>query len=333
MRRAKGLRTLSKGKEPAYNPRHNYLSLECFRMSKILLVEDSPTQAMQIQLLLERSQHVVIQAATGAEALTALKEHDPQIVITDLELPDISGLELVDRMRVKFSGIPAILITAQGSEDLAVEALQQGAAAYVPKNRIDEMLAETISDVLGVMRTDRSFSRLIECLLKNDYAFELPNDASLVSPVANLLVQVTAGMQLFPSMENVRLAIAIEQALYNAMFRGNLELSPQQYSASREIEFDGIDPDIVIQRRAQAPFASRTVFLSAFIDRSGIEILVRDQGNGFDTSIVPRAEKGLGTNGEPGRGLVLMAAHMDEVHFNERGNEVRMKKRARSDIL
>ena len=296
-------------------------------MSLVLLVEDSPTQAMHIQLLLERSNHKVIVAANGAEMLSLLRAHDPDVVVTDLELPDVTGLELIDRIRMDFPLIPTILITALGSEDLSVEALQHGAAAYVPKNRLEDLLEDTITDVLGVMRTDRNFSRLIECLCKNDYVFELSNDASLVSPVANLLIQVTAGMQLFPSMENVRLAIAIEQALNNAMFRGNLELSVDEFSPTRDIEFDGVDPEVVVQRRASPKYALRTVFLSAYIDRSGVEIIIRDQGIGFDTSIVPQPQSRGTVDSEKSRGLLLMVTHMDEVVFNDVGNEVRMKKR------
>ncbi len=298
-------------------------------MSKVLLVEDSPTQAKQIQWLLEKASHEVIHAASGNEALAALQEHDPEIVVTDLMLPDFSGLELVDRMQVNFAGIPAILITSSGSEELAVEALQHGAAAYVPKNRLEDFLENTISSVLGVMRTDRSFANLIECLQQNNYQFELPNDASMVSPVANLLIQVTAGMQLFPSMENVRLAIAIEQALYNAMFRGNLELSNEVYSPARDIEFDGIDPEVVVQRRASAPYNTRKVSLTANIDRDGVKIVVRDQGPGFDTSLVPSRDNKMSVSDEAARGLLTMVTHMDDVQFNEQGNEVRMMKRVR----
>lgn len=303
-------------------------------MVKILLVEDSPTQAMHIQLLLEQCDLQVILATNGVEAMAALKEHDPDLVVTDLEMPELDGLGLIERMQINFPGIPAILITALGSEELAVEALRHGAAAYVPKSRLEGLLEQTISNVLGVMRTDRSFSQLIGCMLKNDYEFELPNDASMVSPVANFIIQVTAGMELFSSMENVRLAIAIEQALYNAMFRGNLELSSEEYSPSEDNEFDGVDPEVVKEKRLREPFASRTVALSASISRAGIEITIRDQGNGFDTSIVPSSEVGSAEVGktidiEHGRGLLMMVTHLDEVHFNERGNEVRMLKHTR----
>jgi CheY-like chemotaxis protein len=302
-------------------------------MVTVLLVEDSPTQAMHIQLLLEQCEYQVILAENGIEALAALKDHDPDLVVSDLEMPELGGLGLIERMQMDFPGIPAILITALGSEDLAVEALRQGAAAYVPKSRLEGLLEQTISNVLGVMRTDRSFAQLIGCMLKNDYEFELPNDACLVSPVANFIIQVTSGMDLFPSMENVRLAIAIEQALNNAMFRGNLELSNEEYSPAEDNEFDGVDPEIVVERRSREPFASRKVRLTACVSRAGVEIKVRDQGNGFDTSIVPSSKHESTIDIERSRGLLMMVTHMDEVRFNERGNEVTMLKHARAKKL
>ena len=98
---------------------------------------------------------------------------------------------------------------------------------------------------------------------------------------------------------------------------------------AEDIEFDGVDPDVVKDRRAQEPFASRTVMLSACVSRTRVEINIRDQGDGFDTSIVPSSVAGATIDMQHGRGLLMMATHMDEVHFNERGNEVRMVKYTR----
>ncbi len=102
-------------------------------MSTILLVEDSPTQSLQMRMLLESGSHVVRCAGDGSEALEHLATGFCELVVTDLEMPTMNGLELVNRMRTDFPHIPAVLVTGRGSERLAAEALRRGAAGYVPK--------------------------------------------------------------------------------------------------------------------------------------------------------------------------------------------------------
>ena len=124
-------------------------------MLKVLLVEDSPTQALEIQMLLESAGHQVERAANGNDALRTLRKGATDLVVTDLEMPEMTGLQLVEQMLKEFPSIPAILITVHGSEHLAVKALRCGAAAYVPKSMLDGMLRETIEEVMGVMRAER----------------------------------------------------------------------------------------------------------------------------------------------------------------------------------
>ena len=68
---------------------------------------------------------------------------------------------------------------------------------------------------------------MIQTLKRNTFEFTLPNDPELISPLVGLVTQVVAGMQLLPGMELVRYGSAVEHAIANAMFRGNLELSRQ----------------------------------------------------------------------------------------------------------
>src|SRR5579859_1843524 len=102
-------------------------------MARILVVEDSPTQAEQIRLMLEDEGFEVATAANGQEALALIERGAPDIVATDLEMPVMNGLQLVEAVRRDHPGLPVTLMTAHGSEGIAALALRQGAASYVPK--------------------------------------------------------------------------------------------------------------------------------------------------------------------------------------------------------
>src|SRR5260370_2199043 len=75
-------------------------------------------------------------AGNGVEALAAMAQHMPDIVLTDMLMPEMDGLELVQTIRVKYPRVPVILMTAHGSEDVAIQALRKQAASYVPTNTL-----------------------------------------------------------------------------------------------------------------------------------------------------------------------------------------------------
>ncbi|MEO1618180.1 MAG: response regulator [Planctomycetota bacterium] len=296
-------------------------------MAKVLLVEDSPTQAIEIRMVLEEDRHEVLHAANGHAALKFLEDESIDIVVTDLEMPSLNGLELVEAMRIEFGHVPAILITARGSEELAAQALQKGAAGYVPKIHLHKLLNDTLVDVLGVIRTDASYTKLLSTLRRNTFEFELTNESELISPLVGLLMQVVAGMELIGGADMNRLGVAIEHALVNAIYRGNLQLGPSVTPAHHAIIYNDATSDLIERRKGETPYADRRVFVTAVASREEIRITIRDQGNGFDTAKVSEIAPAEVFSAESGKGLVLMKSFADELIFNDAGNEVTMVKR------
>ncbi len=100
-------------------------------MSCVLLVDDEPGVLFTLsELLLERG-HKVITAKNGVEALTKLEE--AETVLTDLSMPRMDGLELMTQIAARDPSLPVILLTAHGSEKVAVAAMKQGAYDYLTK--------------------------------------------------------------------------------------------------------------------------------------------------------------------------------------------------------
>ncbi|MEM6365442.1 MAG: response regulator, partial [Planctomycetota bacterium] len=254
-------------------------------MATILLVEDSPTQALEIQMHLESADHRVTHVVDGNQALAALRQNSPDLVVTDLEMPEVNGLELVQAMKTDFAHVPCILVTSHGSEHLAAEALRCGAAGYVPKDQLHELLPERILDVLAVIHTDASYERLIATLQENVFAFDLPNDPALITPLVGLWMQVCSGMELLSSVDMVRLGVAMEHAIANAICHGNLELATEDCPHHGEMAREGKASPAMLTRMRQSPFKERKVHVRATATKSEVTIVVKDHGNGFDTSI------------------------------------------------
>src|SRR5207302_7182262 len=127
----------------------------------------------------------VAYATNGVEALAAIAEQPPDVVLTDMLMPEMDGLQLVQAIRSKYPLIPVILMTAHGSEDIAIQALQRGAASYVPKKSLARDLTETVEQVMSAAMTVRSQQRIHDSLQSLETQFVLENDVSLIPPLVN----------------------------------------------------------------------------------------------------------------------------------------------------
>jgi CheY-like chemotaxis protein len=287
-------------------------------MYRILLVEDSATDRRLIEGLLTRRMRFEIDTAEdGVVALKKMQATAPDLVVTDMQMPNMNGLQLVDKIRAYYPLVPVILITSDGSEDLAARALQRGAAGYVPKARCDELLNDTVDHVISLTRSESSFERIIDCATLSHFEFVFPNDFSLIAPSIELAQRMCVGLGVCDEPGAVQVGVALEHAISNAIYHGNLEIG----SASSS------DQTLMKQRMTQLPYKSRQVHVEIGINRNEARFLVRDDGPGFNVREVTANGRKTALTGESGRGLFLMWAFMDSITFDKKGSTVVMVKR------
>lgn len=298
-------------------------------MPKVLIVDDTAVDRTRAGgLLADMGQLSVRFAEHGRAALEAMQLEMPDIVVTDLQMPEMDGLELVTQIRTHYPEVPVVLMTALGSDAIAIEALERGASSYVPKSHLSERLRQTVDDVLAAARANRSFAALARCQRKAEFEFALESDPALIDILLEMLMQVLASMGLTDQTGVHRVGVAVREALNNALFHGNLQVTPEDVERSREQLLTGTE-DLITRRRRLAPFCDRKIHVLTTLTPEEARFVIRDDGPGFDykrflVSIDPKATGALAA--ERGRGFVLMLSHMDEVSFNEAGNEVTLVK-------
>lgn len=288
----------------------------------VLIVDDSPVDRQLAGGLVERqSDFAVGYAEDGKEALELIERQRPDIVVTDLRMPGMDGLELVRTLRHRCPQLPVVLMTALGSESIADEALREGAASYVPKCRLAQDLVPTLSDLLGRTRLDQRQERLQGCLVSCDSVYQLENDPALISALVENLQNCVVRIGFCDVPAARQLGSALEAALNNALFHGNLQLGQDVKRADWE--------KALAARRGQPPYRDRRIHVRALYAREEVRFIVRDEGPGF-----PHAERlaaaRSGLVGEHGRGLTLLNTFLDQVIFNSAGNEVTLVKRCPS---
>ena len=291
-------------------------------MPIILLVEDSEVdRRLMAGLLNVDFDWLVSQASNGAEALEMMADASPDVVVTDMLMPEMDGMELVTQLGIAYPKVPVVLVTGQEDVSLAFQALKQGAASYVPKSKLAEKLLDTVEQVLSLRDADHFDERIVQVTTNTRYRFVLDNDPTLIAPLVDRVQQGMIGMQLCSPAQRMHIGVALEEALINAMYHGNLELPPHRLAEVRQLLHEGKQSDLVEQRRKQSPFRERRIQVAADFNRHRAQFVVGDEGKGFDSAAAlstPNIEA-IG-----GRGLVLIQTFMDEVVFNPAGNEMRM---------
>jgi DNA-binding NtrC family response regulator len=107
-------------------------------MARVLLVDDEPALLFTLSQLLKSRGHTAVLARSGKEALTLLEGVDA--VVTDFSMPEMDGVQLVQAIRERDESLPVVVLTAHGSERIAVRAMKSGAYEYVTKPfDIDEL--------------------------------------------------------------------------------------------------------------------------------------------------------------------------------------------------
>ena len=292
--------------------------------AKVLVVDDSPMDRRTVGTLLEGIPGVEVCFANNVdEAHSILTSSPPHVVITDLVMPERDGLELISTLVADHPLIPVILMTGRGSEETAVQALQAGAASYVPKSLLNQRLADTVQHVLSVAHEERSQMQLMGSMLQSHSQFLLENDPSMIPPLINFLHRSVRTVGLCDESEGIRTCVALEESVNNALFHGNLELdsntrehSPAEYR------------ELMEQRRREEPYSSRRVHVDVRLTREHGTFIIRDEGPGFDPGSLPNPTDPEQLERASGRGLLLIRTFMDEVSFNPTGNEITLVKRA-----
>ncbi|MGD1713260.1 response regulator [Dapis sp. BLCC M172] len=128
----------------------------------ILVVDDNPDLRSYVSRILRKSNLNVVLARDGAEGFEVAKIHHPHVIITDLMMPVVSGLDLIKMIREEqqLRGTPIILLTAKADEDTRIEGVERGADAYLSKPFNDRELLAEVRNLLVLKENERQVQKL-----------------------------------------------------------------------------------------------------------------------------------------------------------------------------
>lgn len=299
-------------------------------MVKILVVEDSAVDQMLVGGLLGKEPTWEIQFANDGREALALIDPDnpdslsPDVIVTDIQMPHVDGLELTRRVRREHPTLPVVLITSLGSEGLAVKALRAGATSFTPKSMMRADLIRTVKQVLEMAKRMRYTHDTESQPAPKQIAFVLENESSLIGPTIEHLQE---NLPSWSDRDRLQIGMAMDEALVNAMHHGNLEVD----SSLRDSDDEQKYYDEVRSRKNVSPFCHRRVRVEAEFSEKHICVQISDDGRGFNPGAIPDPTEDDNLHKVSGRGLFLIRSFMDSVAHNATGNQITMTKLRHDD--
>jgi two-component system NtrC family response regulator len=129
-------------------------------METILIVDDEKNYPRILGAVLEEEGFEILTANSGAEALEILQTSQTDLVLTDMKMPEMDGIDLLEKIKTRDPQLPVIMMTAHGTVDKAVEAMQKGAYSYILKPFDNDRLIIYVNKAIAVYRVIKENRRL-----------------------------------------------------------------------------------------------------------------------------------------------------------------------------
>jgi len=286
----------------------------------VLVVDDQEALRALLARLLEREGFDPVQAEDGAQAVELYKSDPPLVVVSDIMMPRMDGLTLLNEIRRIDRNATVILMTGQGNEDVLLKALRGGASNFFKKPFNVRELIDEIRKVVEFRLEAARSSLFSPLLVEETKRFVMPRADSPFFPIIN---QITLQLPcLMPQEDILNLKIGIEEVITNAIEHGNLGISFEEKSKAIQ---EGRLAELIADKGRESNAAGRAVRITSCLSPEMFEITIRDDGSGFDWRTLPAVEPEnlLAFNG---RGIFLTKIYFDEVIYNDSGNEVTLRK-------
>ncbi len=284
---------------------------------RILIVDDEETIRTILARFIARQGFQHDCASSGDEALELLELNDYDFVITDLMMPGTDGLELLQKIKVMKRDIPVAIITGFGTLDRAIQAIRHGAVDFIKKPFDFGRISQLMAKVFERRKREASYQEALGLLTSGTFA--LYNDAIILESAARIAAKL---LEETPFYDGVYLALI--ESLTNAMEHGNLEIAQsEKVEATTADSFE----ELRRSRLADPVLGGRKLYLRIEVSNDAIRFSIRDEGKGFDYGSLPDPTQPENIFNASGRGVLLIQCYMDEVSWNETGNEITMLKR------
>lgn len=289
---------------------------------KILIVEDDAASLETLSDTAVSQGYETCTAEDGAIGLEMFNEFKPDVVLTDIQMPKKDGLALLEDLRRSDSETIVVIMTAFGSEDYAMRALQLGANNYLQKPIRHRDLLPLLDKYKSVVEARDRRGEVSGLVLHRGLTLEFDNRMERVTAIVDYLIAETN--DAIPKGESLGIRLGLVELINNAIEHGNLGIGFEEKSAALE-EGPGALQSLYEARLDDPALAQRRVKVDFKMDPTGCEWVIADEGEGFDQSAIPDPTDTERLLSSHGRGIFLTRLKFDELEYLGAGNTVRAR--------
>jgi YesN/AraC family two-component response regulator len=264
-------------------------------------------------------------ANDGLQALDAFDSQHIDLVISDLLMSEMNGIELLRNLKQRQPDIPVIIITGYGTLDDAIEAIHLGAEDFIKKPFDINEVIETIEKTFRKIAEETDQRRIIKYIADEHVKLVVPTDVDLINLVINFVFSHIKARWLVEDEDLHEVKVCLYEALSNAFEHGNLEIAGTEKVKLLE-QSQQAWREFLTARMREEPFCHRQITIKLEISGEEMLVSIEDQGPGFNHAARTSDVNPEALFKSSGRGLILIQSLMDEVNFNESGNLITMRK-------
>ena len=294
------------------------------RKMKVLVVEDDDPSRHVLVFLANREGHEVMEAHNGAEGLKLFETFQPDLIFSDISMPVMNGLEMLERIREKSYDTIVIMTTAFGNAEYTLKALRLRANDYLVKPILPQDIIANLQKYSDVLATRSEERDLVELILHRQLTMKLGNQLDILGKIVNRLIEETEGR--IPAADRMGIRLGLLEILRNAIEHGNLEITYDEKTAAQEGNSKGLE-DLIVERLSKPQYKNRSVHIYFQMDEESCEWTITDEVSGFDWKKVPDPNDPENLLSTHGRGIMLTRLNFDNVSFLEKGNRVVLQKK------
>lgn len=288
---------------------------------KILILEDDHASRTYLTSLLSLNNYDCKAAENGEEGLEIFDEFRPDIILSDIQMPRMSGLEFLQTIRRDNSDAIVIMITAYGSEDYAIKAFRDGANNYLKKPIYEDELLALLRKYEPIIRQKSITNSIPSLVLQRSFTMKFDSDVDLIPAVVDFLIEETGSM--FSKDELINVELGLVELIMNAVEHGNLNITPKE--KTKALELNNLH-ELYVERMADERYKDRKVTVLYNQNNESCEWMISDQGNGFDYEDLPDPTSSDNLLDMSGRGIFISKFMFDTLEYMGKGNIVKIKK-------
>jgi CheY-like chemotaxis protein len=293
----------------------------------ILVVDDEQIIRNVLKRKLEQTTSFIVHtAADGVPALEIFKTEKIDLVISDLLMTEMNGIELLRSLKKINPRVPVIIVTGYGTLDDAIEAIHLGAEDFIKKPFDINEVIETIEKTFRKMAEEADQREIIKFITDEDIKLSIPNNFEYLNTVINYIFSHLRARWHVGDEDLHDVKVCLYEALTNAFEHGNLEIPGEEKVRLLEISQQSWR-DFLVERMGEPRYRDKKIHVVLKINDEILEVRIKDEGMGFNP-----AQRSAEVDPEQlfrssGRGLLLIQSLMDEMQFNADGTEIMIGKK------